>query len=125
MAELDSLIENKIEVEDRDVQTFEQKLPISFFQEIENDVCDKLWHVSSGKETDQTDGPLDFIQNIVDNVCGEFEGFLEDGDKKTFLRILTKLLAILLTIKADNSKKIINIVKYAISTVMRTLSGEN
>ena len=89
------------------------------------DLCHKLSHVSSGEETDQTDGPLDFIQNIVDNVCGEFEGFLEDGDKKIFLRILTKILAILLTIKADNSEKIINIVKYAISTVLRTLSGKN
>ena len=125
MAELDSLIENKIEVEQRHVQTFEQKRRISLFQEIEADLCDKLWHVNSGEETDQTDGPLDFIQNIVDNVCGEFEGFLEDGDKKIFLRILTKILAILRTIKADNSKKIRNIVKYAISTVMRTLSGQN
>ena len=36
-------------------------------------------------EDDQTDGPLEFIQNIVDNVRSEFEEFLEDGDKKKIL----------------------------------------
>ena len=33
-------------------------------------------------EDHQTDGPLEFIQNIVDNVRTESEDFIEDEDKK-------------------------------------------
>ena len=73
-------------------------------------------------EDDQTDGPLEFIQNIVDNVRSEFEEFLEDGDKKKFLRILSKIFTILLSVKADSSEKIIKIVKFSISTVLKTWS---
>ena len=73
-------------------------------------------------EDDQTDGPLEFIQNIVDNVRSEFEEFLEDGDKKKFLRILSKIFTILLSVKADGSEKIIKIVKFSISTVLKTWS---
>ena len=37
---------------------------------------------SSNPEGDETDGRLDFIQNIADNVKSEFEELIEDGDKK-------------------------------------------
>ena len=50
------------------------KLPISLFQEIEADLCDKFLHSSSPKN-DQTDGALDFVQKTADNVREEFEGF--------------------------------------------------
>lgn len=60
-----------------------ENLPISFFQEIETNLCDSLLH-SEDLENDQTDGPLEFIQGIVDKIKKEFEGFVEDGDKKEF-----------------------------------------
>ena len=82
-----------------------EQLPISLFQEIEADLCNRLIHEGS-PEDDQTDGPLEFIQNIVDNVRSEFEEFLKDGDKKKFLRILSKIFTILLNVKADSSVKI-------------------
>ena len=62
-----------------------EKLPISLFQEIEADLYDKFLH-SSCPKNDQTDGALDFIQKIADNVREEFEGFLEDGDKIFLLK---------------------------------------
>ena len=68
-----------------------EKLSISLFREIEADLYDRLMHSSSPK-TDQTDGPLDFIKNIVDNVREDYEGFVEDDGKKIVLRILSKIL---------------------------------
>ena len=61
-----------------------EQLPISLFQEIEADLCDSSMH-SSSAEDDQTDRPLDFIKNIVDNIRAEFEQFVENGEKKTIL----------------------------------------
>ena len=99
-------------------------MPISILKDIEVELCDNLLH-SAAESADQTDGPLEFIQNIVDNFRIEFENFIENGDKKTFLRILTKIFVILLSLKADNSKKIINIIKFAISTVVKKWSEQN
>ena len=100
-----------------------EQLPISRFQEIEADLYDKLMHgYESSPEDDQTDGSLEFIQNIVDKFRSEFEEFLEDGDKKKFLRILSKIFTILLSVKADSSAKAIKTVKFSISTVLKTWS---
>ena len=100
-----------------------EQLPISRFQEIEADLYDKLMHgYESSPEDDQTDGSLEFIQNIVDKFRSEFEEFLEDGEKKKFLRILSKIFTILLSVKADRSAKTIKTVKFSISTVLKTWS---
>ena len=99
-------------------------MPISLFQEIEADLCDRLMH-SSSPEDDQTDGPLEFIQNIVENVRSDFDNFIEDGDRKIFLKILTKIFAILLSVKADSTEKIIKIVKFSISTVPKRWSEQS
>ena len=101
-----------------------KKLPISLFQEKEADLCDRLMH-SNDSEDDQTDGPLEFIQNIVENIKSKFDNFIEEGDRKTFLKILTKIFAILLSVKADSTEKIIKIVKFSISTILKTWSEQN
>ena len=105
-----------------EIDTFNEneigKLPISLFEEIEADLCDRLMH-SSNPEGDETDGPLDFIQNIVDNVKLESEKLIEDGHKKKFFKMLSKIFTILLSVKADSSEKIIKIVKLTISTVQK------
>ena len=111
----------EIEISNKNVG---EQLPISLFQEIEADLCNRLMHGSS-PEDDQTDGPLEFIQNIVDNVRSEFEELLQDGDKKQFLKILIKIFTILLSVKADSSEKIIKIVKFSISTVLKIWSEQN
>ena len=101
-----------------------ENLPIYLFQEIEADLCDNLLH-SSSPEHDQTDGAIDFIQDIVDKVKEEFEGVVQDEDRKTFLKILSKIFTILLSVKADNTEKIIKIVRFALSTVLKIWSGQN
>ena len=101
-----------------------ENLPIYLFQEIEADLCDNLLHSSSPKN-DQTDGAIDFIQGIVDKVKEEFEGLVQDEDRKTFLKILSKIFTILLNVKADNTEKIIKIVRFALSTVLKIWSGQN
>ena len=99
------------------------ELPVSLLKDIEVELCKRLMH--SAEADDQTDGPLDFIQNIVETVRVEFDSFIEGGDKKLFLQVLSKIFAILLSVKADCLEKIINIIRFAISTVIKKWSGQN
>ena len=95
--EIDAFHENNNEI-----------LPLSLFQEIEADLCDRLLH-SNESENDQTDGPLEFIQNIVENVKSKFDSFIEGEDRKILVKILTNIFAILLSVKADSIEKIIKL----------------
>ena len=79
----------------------------------------------SSPQGDETDGALDFIKNIVDNVRSEFDGLIEDGNRKKFLNVLTKIFSILLSVKVDSAEKIIKIVKLSISTALKAWSDEN
>ena len=101
-----------------------ENLLIYLFQELETDLCDNLLH-SSSPQNDQTDGAIDFVQGIVDKVKEEFEGLVEDEDRKIFLKILSKIFMILLSVKADNIEKIIKIVRFAFSKVLKIWSGQN
>ena len=73
--------QNADDIFEIEIDTFNEneigKLPISLFEGIEADLCDRLMH-SSNPEGDETDGRLDFIQNIADNVKSEFEELIED-----------------------------------------------
>ena len=63
--------------------------PISLFLEIEQELSGKLFNQES--DGDSTDGPLNFIENLVNNLQTEFEETLgEDVDKKLFVRYLSK-----------------------------------
>ena len=100
-----------------------QNLPIYLFQEIEAGLCDKLLH-GDEPENDQTDAPLEFIKTVVNKIKEEFEGFVQYEDRKTFLKILSKIFTILLSIKADNTEKIIKIVRFAFSIVLKVWSEQ-
>ena len=84
---MESLFDRKIdEIEDLlEIRHVEEKLPISLFQEIEASLCDKLLHIDSD-DTDETDGTLDFIRDIVDNVRSEFEAFWKTKIKRFSLK---------------------------------------
>ena len=86
-------VENTDDLSELELDIFnnnkKEQLPISLFQEIEADLYDRLMHTSS-PEDQQTDGPLDFIQNIVDNIRAEFEQFVEDGEKNSFWEFSVK-----------------------------------
>ena len=67
-----------------------EKLPLSLFQEIEADLCDRLIHSNGSTEEDQTNGPLEFIQNIVENIKSEFDSLVEDGERQKYSQQYSK-----------------------------------
>ena len=73
-----------------------EKLPIALFQLINAELHDVVLHNEGSESDDETDGPIQFIQNIVENVQRDFEGVVENGERKTFLHVLTKIFATLL-----------------------------
>ena len=102
-----------------------KKLPVALFQEIETELLDVLLEKDGSESHDETDGPIQFIQNIVETVKRDFDGLVEDGERKTFLNILTKIFATLLSVKADNIEKIVRLIKLFIPTVIKTWSERN
>ena len=81
---------------------------------------------NDGSESDdETDGPIDFIRNIVETVKRDFDGVVEEGERKTFLHIPTKIFATLFSVKTENIEEIIRIIKLSISAVIKKWSGQN
>ena len=117
--------ENMFEIELNENKN--KKLPIELFQELETELLDSLLHKENSNDLsdNETDGPIDFIRQIVDNVREEFDGVVEEGDRKTFLHLLTKILAVVLSVKADSIEKIISLVKLTVSKVVKTWSERN
>ena len=52
-------------------------MPISLFQEIESELNRQL--LNSSNSEDSTDGPIEFIKSLVDNIQAEFEELLSDS----------------------------------------------
>ena len=81
---------------------------------------------NEGSESDEeTDDPIQSIKNIVEKVKKDFDGVVVDEEKKTFLSVLTKIFATLLSVKADNIEKIINLIKISLSTAIKSWSEQN
>ena len=56
------------------------------------------------EDADSTDGVFEFLASLADQVQLEFEELLDsDGDKKRFLRALSKIFALLLNAKVDTA----------------------
>ena len=102
-----------------------EKLPVALFQEIETELLDVLLEKDGSESDDETDEPIQLIQNIFETVKKDFDGIVEDGERKTFLNILTKIFETLLSVKADNIEKIVRLIKLSISTVIKTWSEQN
>ena len=103
-----------------------EKLPLALFQDIEIELREMLFLEDEDSESgDETDGPVQFIKNIVERVKKDFDEIVVDEDKKTFLSVLTKIFAILLSVNADNIEKIISFIKISLSTVVKTWSERN
>ena len=100
------------------VEDFQSMLLVSLFQEIEQELSLMLFN--NKNEVDSTDGSLDFIENLVNTIQVEFDGMLsENNKKKLFIKSLTKIFTILLSVKADSTEKIKQIVKLAINMVLK------
>ena len=119
--------ENMFEIELEQNENKNEKLPTELFQELETELLDSLLHKENNNDLsdNETDGPIDFIRQIVDNVREEFDGVVEKGDRKTFLHLLTKILAAVLSVKAGSIEKIISLVKLTVSKVVKTWSERN
>ena len=119
--------ENMFEIELEQNENKNEKLPTELFQELETELLDSLLHKENSNDLsdNETDGPIDFIRQIVDNVREEFDGVVEKGDRKTFLHLLTKILATVLSVKAGSIEKIISLVKLTVSKVVKTWSKRN
>ena len=59
------------------MEEFKNHLPISLFQEIESELNRQL--LNSSNSEDSTDGPIEFIKSLVDNIQAEFEELLSDS----------------------------------------------
>ena len=60
-----------------------EKLPVALFQEIETELSELLFLQNEGSESDdETDGPIQFIKNIVEKVKKDFDGVVVDEEKK-------------------------------------------
>ena len=106
------------EMETENNNFFSEKLPIELFQEVEVELLDSLVNTDSD---DETDGPLNFTKQVVESVKEELDTVIE-GDKKTFIHILIKILATLLSVKADSIENIIKLIKLTVSTIIRKWS---
>ena len=105
--------ENLFETEIKEQQ---DQLPISLFQEIEAELCNHILHTAEG---DKTDGAIDFIKDIVENIKLEIDLLVENNNQKTFLNTLSKIITILLYVKVDSADEIIKVVKLIVSTVLK------
>ena len=101
---------------------FSEKLSIELFREIEVELLDSLVNTDSN---DETDGPINFIKQVVESVTEEFDTVIEEEDKKAFIHLLTKILATLLSVKADSIENIIKLIKLIVSTIIRKWSDPN
>ena len=119
--------ENMFEIEMEHNENKIENLPIELFQELETELLDSLLHKENNNDLsdNETDRSIDFIRQIVDNVREEFDGVVEKGDRKTFLHLLTKILATVLSVKAGSIEKIISLVKLTVSKVVKTWSERN
>ena len=119
--------ENMFEIELDQNENKNEKLPTELFQELETELLESLSHKENNNDLSdhETDGPVDFIRQIVDNIREEFDGVVEKGDRKTFLHLLTKILATVLSVKAGSIEKIISLVKLTVSKVVKTWSKRN
>ena len=115
--------ENLFNIEFTELKTENSKLPTYLFEVIESELTNIMIDESSPEE--ETDGAFELIKNIVDNVRSEIENFVENEDLKKFLYVLTEVFTLLLNVKVDNARKIINIVKLAISSILKSWSELN
>ena len=96
--------------------------PIPLLQETEFELSEYL--LKEEWNEDSTDGPLNFIEHLANNLLEEFNKTIgEDVEKKVFLKSLTKIFVILLIKKADSVEKIKSIIKIVVKTIIRLWQG--
>ena len=110
---------------DMNNNTDTEKLPIELFQEIETELLDSLVHTEDADSDDETESPINFIKQVVESLREEFDSVVEEEEEKRFIHIFSKVLATLLSVKVENIKNVIKLVKLTVSTIIRIWSEQN
>ena len=110
---------------DMNNNTDTEKLPIKLFQEIERELLDSLVHTEDADSDDETESPINFIKQVVESLREEFDSVVEEEEEKRFIHIFSKVLATLLSVKVENIKNVIKLVKLIVSTIIRIWSEQN
>ena len=77
-------------------------------------------------EGDSTDGPFGLIESLTNRLQEDFDEIIgEDNNKKSFIKSLTHIFALLLNKKVDSVNKIKVILKIVIKTMLKIWSGRN
>ena len=75
------------------------------FQEIEREL--KSYLLEEQPEGDSTDGPIQLIENLTNKIQEDFDEIIGNSvEKKSFIKSLTRIFAILLNTKIDSIEKL-------------------
>ena len=92
------------------------------FEEIHKEIEDYL--IGQGHDVDSTDGVFDFLVNLTSSLHEDFDELIwEDTDKKRFVKLLTRIFALLLNKKVDTVDKIKRILRIAMETTLKIWQG--
>ena len=96
----------------------------SLFEEMEKEINEFL--LDQQVEGDSTDGTSNFLDNVTNRIQEEFDEIIEeDNDKKSFIKSLMHIFALLFNTKVDSVDKIKRTLKIAINTTLKLWSGQN
>ena len=94
------------------------------FEEIEKEL--KTYLLEQQVKEDSADGAFDFLDNLTKRLQEDFDKIVrENSDKKSFIKSLTRVCALLLNTKVDTVGKIKKILKIAVKTTLKIWSGQN
>ena len=91
---------------------------ILIFEEITKELEEYLLEKSI--DTNSTDSVFDFLELLTNRVQEDFDELIgEDTNKKSFIKGLTHIFALLLNTKVDTANKIKKILKIAVETTLK------
>ena len=77
-------------------------------------------------EGDSKDETFEFVDNLTNRIQEEFDEIIgQEIDKKSFIKLLICIFALLLNTKVDSVDKIKRILETAINTTLKIWSGRN
>ena len=82
--------------------------------------------MSTPHDADSTDGIFDFLENLTSRLQKDFDDLIgECSDKKSFVKALTRIFALLLNTKVNTADKIKRILRIAVKTTLIIWQGPN
>ena len=122
----DTLFDQELSFEKEINNNTNDPLSIEILDEIETEL-DHLFgdEINDIEFSDNTDVSIDFLKEVVEKIKTEFDGILEDPNKKRYLEVFSRIFSRLSTLKVDNFEKIANIIIISLSKVVKIWSEQN